>query len=110
MLFQRYEFTILDAVNTSLSERFDKNKELYTDFSLLDPKRFDHLKLNGVPAGALNALSANLTRHNSNATPANLQAELLSLATNWASFSQSVRKEYTVQISIESEEDDEQQT
>lgn len=93
--YQRYEITvhtvILDKVNQSLSQRFEKNRELYTDFSLLYPKRFDHLKLKGVPAGALNTLSANLTRHNSNATPAKLQAELLSLATNWASFSESVR-------------------
>lgn len=66
------------------------------------------MKRKGVPAGALNTLSANLTRHNSNATPANLQAELLSLATNWASFSESVRKEYPVQICIEDKEDDEQ--
>lgn len=58
-----------------------------------DGRRFDHLKLKGVPAGALNTLSANLMRHNSNATPAKLQAELLSLSTNWASFSESVRKE-----------------
>lgn len=58
-----------------------------------------------VPAGALNAISANLTRHNSKDTFASLQAEFLSLAKNWASFSGSVRKEYPVQIWIEHEED-----
>lgn len=42
------------------------------------------------------------------ATPANSQAELLSLANNWASFSGSVRKKYSVQIFFEHEEDDKQ--
>lgn len=62
-----------------ISQRFAKNRELYTDFALLEPQNFNGLKCNGVPAGAVSALSAKLIRLDSRATPEALQAELLSL-------------------------------
>lgn len=74
---------ILDSIIESISRRFAKNRELYTDFALLDPQNFNGLKCNGVPAGAVSALSAKLIRLDSRATPEALQAELLSLATHW---------------------------
>jgi len=59
---------ILDTIIESISRRFAKNRELNTDFALLDPQNFNDLKCNGVPAG------------DSRATPEALQGELGYLA------------------------------
>jgi len=37
---------ILDTIIESISRRFAKNRELYTDFALLDPQNFNDLKCN----------------------------------------------------------------
>jgi len=97
---------ILDTIIESVSRRFAENRELYTDFALLDPQNFHDLKCNGVPADALNALSAKLIRHDSRATPEALQAELLSLATHWDKLMLSVREEYLTKMSTEDGDDE----
>jgi len=67
--------------------------ENYTQISPYLIPRISITKCNGVPAGALNALSVKLIRHDSRATPEALQGELLSLATHWDKLKVSVREE-----------------
>ena len=64
------------------------------------------MKSKGVPADALKALSSHLIRHTRTATPEALHSELLMLATHWDRLSQSVRKEYVVQMCTEDEDDE----
>jgi len=64
------------------------------------------LKCNGVPADALNALSAKLIRHDRRATPEALQGELLSLATHWDKLKLSVREDYLTKMSTEDGDDE----
>jgi len=40
---------ILDTIIESISRRFAKNRELYTDFALLDPQNFNDLKCTQCP-------------------------------------------------------------
>jgi len=90
---------ILGTIIESISRRFAKNRELYTDFAMLDPQNFNDLKCTQCP-------ERKLIRHDSRATPEALQGELLSLATHWDKLKVSVRKEYLTKMRIEDGDDE----
>ena len=77
--------TIMDKILTSLSSRFSLHEQLYKDLCCLDPKRFKDLLRNGVPASAMKALCALMSRDPSVQAVAqhNLKTELLDFAAKW---------------------------
>ena len=82
----------MDSVVSSISDRFKSHKQLYTDFSCLDPRRFQEIsQSSAVPDKAFNALCKKLGSHVDSAL---LRLQLTDFVAPFQSMSKSLAEEY----------------
>ena len=83
---------IMDSVVSSIKDRFESHKQLYKDFSCLDPRRFQEFSQgSGVPDKAFDALCEKLGSH---VDPALLRLQLTDFVASFQSMSKSLAEEY----------------
>lgn len=85
---------IFDTVCESMDRRFLSNRELYHDFSCLDPKRFSEIRSNPLQSDNLNELSKLLIKFNETATGENLRVELNNFVLHWDTLKTSELENY----------------
>ena len=82
----------MDSVVSSINDRFKSHKQLYKDFSCLDPRRFQEIsQSSAVPDKAFDALCKKLGSHVDSAV---LRLQLTDSVASFQSMSKSLAEEY----------------
>lgn len=104
---------VFDTIIQSMNNRFTNNKEILLDLTLLSPTHFDSF-VNGLPENAFSKLAIKLKPYfdedNENEIRNKLCEEILSFSKSWKHLKKSVDDEYTEELylnsDIENEDED----
>lgn len=85
---------IMDIILKSMNDRFTKNIEVYRQFSCFDPRNFNDLLQNGVSDKMFTFISKKILSFNKDASPDNIKNQLLSFASNWKRFQNTISEDF----------------
>jgi len=101
---------VLDTIIQSMKNRFTNNKEILLDLTLLSPNHFDSF-MNELPKNAFSKLAINLKPYfdedNENEIKNKLCEEILSFSKSWKHLKKSVDDEYTEELYLNSDTENE---